>query len=100
MFSEDLVTFAGKPFEVTQDIRVQLSSEGDEITGMGLRVKKIELREGVAPRYYVDFPKDQPQYKVRAALEAKGYEVGQKLGSKELGFYVAKRVKQGQGWEV
>lgn len=100
MFLDDVIIFLGKPFELDQPIRARLETEHAELLEQGLKVTGIQLSGGeVPPRYDIAFPTDKPQYKVRAALEMKGYEVGQKLGSKTLGFYAAKRVKPSKGWE-
>lgn len=100
MLTNEQLTFSGKVFDVEPSLRVRLDLETLELHEIGVEVTGAVLAGGeVPPRYSIKFPAGQPQYKVRAALENKGYEVGQKLGSKDLGFYAAKRVKPSKGWE-
>lgn len=99
MLSNEQISFSGKSFDIDSALRVRLDLDVLELCALGVGVTGVTLAEGAAPpRYSIQFP-STPQFKVRAALEAKGWEVGQNLNKKDLGFYAAKRVLPSKGWE-
>lgn len=70
-----------------------------DVESMGVRVHGIHFQTPDGPpRLYIQFTSDEPQWEVRARLEAKLYDVGSKLGKNELSFYVTRRVEETKGW--
>src|SRR5690606_1522876 len=86
----------GELKEVEEEVRRQL----DDIQSLGIEVTKIKFWPGggESPRFYVKFPPDKQMFEVRRELERKLFDVGQKIGSNELTFYVTKRTRKSGGW--
>jgi hypothetical protein len=78
----------------TEDQKAELEQFGLKVTGIHV------LGEGATPRFFIEFPPGQPSFEIRARLEASQYDVGQQMGDKMLRFYVTRRVKRGDGWQV
>lgn len=104
--SESL-TFLGLPFssespvELTEELTSIGTKQKAEIEQLGIGVTRIHaVGPGTPLRFYIRFPVGIPQFQMRAKLEALLYDVGQKLGDKELSFYATKRIQQTGGWEV
>ena len=79
----------------------QIEAQQAEISGAGVLVTGIEIRDdGGPPRFSIQFQPGEPSARVRLRLEEKHYDVGQNLSGKNLSFYVVKRVEQTKGWDV
>jgi hypothetical protein len=70
-----------------------------ELGALGLTITKIHFETADSPpKFFVKFPDGVPQWKIRKEIEAKLYDVGQKIGDKDLSFYVTKRTAPSKGW--
>jgi hypothetical protein len=89
------------PFELDSAVKKETKERKAELEEFGVTVTGIHmLGEGAPPRFFIEFPKGVPSYKIRGMLESKQYDIGQQMGSKMLRFYAARRVVRGEGWEV
>lgn len=92
------VTASFTPFDPTHR-RDDVAALVKDVESTGVRVTKIHFTSSEAPpRLSIVFTGDEPQWSVRAKLEAKLYDVGQQLGRNDLSFYVTKRVEKTKGW--
>jgi hypothetical protein len=77
--------------------RVGLLKQVDEINALGARVLKVLIDSADSPaKFFIRFI--DPISDVRMALEAKLYDVGQRMVVKEPSFYVVKRLERTRGW--
>jgi len=97
----------GLPFSGDGDAELSAEAKADakeqkkELEGFGLKVTGIHLiGEGAPLRFFIEFPKNEPSYKIRGALTAHNYDVGQQMGEKILRFYASRRAVRGEGWQV
>ncbi len=79
----------------------KIASELKEISELGVTVYRVRIpSSGGSPMYDFGFPQNELQYKTRLAAEKIGFDVGQKMGGKSLSFYLSKRTKKTEGWQV
>ncbi|TAL46427.1 MAG: hypothetical protein EPN91_00270 [Salinibacterium sp.] len=72
-----------------------------DITAAGAAVTGVHFSSPQGPpRFFIQFNADEPQWSVRAKLEAKHYDVGSRLGQNDLTFYVTKRIEDTKGWST
>lgn len=90
----------GEKMKMTQSLHDQLERDLAELAQLGVVVHGIAVEgDRVAPRFYIEFPRDAASFVARTRLEGARFDVGQEMGDKTLRFYASRRVVETTGWD-
>ena len=93
------ITFEGK--KLPDGFMEKMEAEVKEVETLPVCVTRVFVPEnGGPPQYAIRLGQGARLFEVRLKVEELGYELGQNMGSKQLGFYVSKRREKTDGWNV
>jgi hypothetical protein len=93
------ITYDGK--KLPDGFMEKIETEIKEVEALPICVTRVFVPEnGGPPQYAIRLAEGAMLFDVRLKVQDLGYELGQNMGAKKLGFYVSKRREETGGWDV